>query len=129
MPPFSSLGPVAVRTTLPSRSKSKQVSPGYLPPPIRKFRHFRSTLNAGEVSVPTAASPPTKLLAKPLPAYPLTVIWPGSVPRAGRVPKAVPSARHPAQSVPSKSATTRSGRSAGGTSAADSDHAESQHVR
>ncbi len=57
---------------------------------MRKFRYFRSILNAGEVSVPVAASPPAKLFTSPLPRNPITAIWFGSVPFAGPFPNAVP---------------------------------------
>jgi hypothetical protein len=53
-------------------------------------------VNSGEVSVPCEPSKSMKLLTRPLPLKPVTVCWPGSVPRAGPEPNAVPLAVHPA---------------------------------
>ena len=94
LPPGLTLGPVAVRTTLPLTSRFMQVFPSHPPPPMRKVMNLRSILNAGEVSVPVAPSPPKKELTSPFPSKPSTVICPGNVPFAGPVPKAVPSAVH-----------------------------------
>ena len=66
LPPGLSFGPVAVRTAFPATSKLMHVL-GDLPPPMRKFRYFRSILNSGEVSVPVLVSPPLKLFTSPFP--------------------------------------------------------------
>ena len=63
-----------------NRSRAKAEVSGQPPPPIRKVMNFRSILNAGEVSVPVAGSPPWKEFTKPWPWKPSTCIWPGSAP-------------------------------------------------
>ena len=74
LPPGRVFGPVAVRTTLPSTRRFRQVFPAQPPPPIRKVRNFRSIGNSGDVSVPVGRSPPVKELTQPLPWKPVTVI-------------------------------------------------------
>ena len=61
-----------------------------LPPPIRKLMNLRSSLNAGEVSVPVEASPLWNELASPLPLKPSTGICFGKAPLAGPAPNASP---------------------------------------
>jgi len=85
------LEPVAERTGTPSTSNSSASLPGSLPPPMRNATNARSIVNGGDSSVPVLASPPAKELTSPRPRKPSTAIWPGSAPRAGAVPKAVPS--------------------------------------
>mgnify|MGYP007112382906 CR=1 FL=1 len=73
------------------------------------------TVNSGEVSRPCGSSPPTKLLTRPAPSNPLTGCWFGSVPFAGPVPNASPSATHGSQVGPSKSPSMIAGRGAAAT--------------
>ena len=71
-----------------------QVCPAREPPPMRKLRYLRSTINGCEVILPVVSSPLRKLLTSFLPKNPLTACWPDRVPEAGSVPKASPSTVH-----------------------------------
>ena len=50
----------------------------------------RVIVKVGEVSVPVPRSSPWKLLARPLPRYPETPPWGGTLPCAGPAPNALP---------------------------------------